>query len=200
MSTEHQGEITELLKQWGAGDGAALSRLAPVIDQELRRLAKRYLRRETRERTLQTTALINEAYLRLMDVRDLTWQDRTHFFAVAAQMMRRVLVDAARARRSDKRGGGLPHLPIEAALNSGLAPAWLANDDQILILNDALDALGKIDPRKVRVIEMRFFSGLSVEETALALEISAQSVLRDWRLAKSWLARELARGIHDGNA
>jgi len=181
-----------LLKAWGAGDHAALDRLAPAIDQELRRLAKAYLKREPHEQSLQTTALINEAYLRLIEIRDLPWQDRAHFFAISAQMMRRILVDAARSRRSEKRGGLLPHVPLEEAMENGAMPLSSGTDTQILALNDALDKLARVDARKVRVIELRFFSGLSVEETAELLKISPQSVMRDWKLSKSWLARELA--------
>lgn len=185
-------EITNLLKAWGAGDQAALDRLAPAIDQELRRLARAYLHREPQEQTLQTTALINEAYLRLIEVKDLQWQDRAHFFAISAQMMRRILVDAARSRRCEKRGGQVPHVPLEQAMEDGIMPLSSGNDRQILALNDALDKLASVDARKVKVIELRFFSGLSVEETAEVLKISAQSVMRDWKLSKAWLARELA--------
>ena len=191
MGAERSGEITELLKAWSGGDQQALSRLAPAIDHELRRLAKSYLRRESPGQTLQTTALINEAYLRLIEIREMPWQGRTHFFAISAQIMRRVLVDAARSRRSEKRGGRLPHMSLEQALENGGMPAH-ASDAQILALNDALDGLAKVDSRKVSVIELRFFSGLSVEETAEVLKISPQSVLRDWKLAKAWLAREMA--------
>ena len=192
MHSARSREITDLLKAWGAGDQTALDRLAPEIDSELRRLARVYLKREPADQNLQTTALINEAYLRLIEIRDLPWQDRTHFFAISAQIMRRVLVDAARSRRSEKRGGRLPHVPLDELLAAEAIPASSRNDLQILALNDALDTLAKIDPRKVSVIELRFFSGLSVEETAEVLKISPQSVMRDWKLAKSWLARELA--------
>jgi RNA polymerase sigma factor (TIGR02999 family) len=192
MDGARSREITNLLKAWGAGDQTALDRLAPAIDQELRRLAKGYLKREPADQTLQTTSLINEAYLRLIEIRDVLWQDRAHFFAISAQIMRRILVDAARSRRAEKRGGRLPHVPLEEAMIAETVPLLSGNDLQILALNDALDSLAKIDPRKVSVIELRFFSGLSVEETAEVLKISPQSVMRDWKLAKSWLARELA--------
>jgi RNA polymerase sigma factor (TIGR02999 family) len=192
MDGARSREITDLLKAWGAGDQTALDRLAPAIDQELRRLAKGYLKREPADQTLQTTSLINEAYLRLIEIRDVLWQDRAHFFAISAQIMRRILVDAARSRRAEKRGGRLPHVPLEEAMIAETVPLLSGNDLQILALNDALDSLAKIDPRKVSVIELRFFSGLSVEETAEVLKISPQSVMRDWKLAKSWLARELA--------
>jgi RNA polymerase sigma factor (TIGR02999 family) len=194
MDSARSREITDLLRAWGAGDQTALDRLAPAIDQELRRLAKAYLKREPADQTLQTTALINEAYLRLIEIHDVPWQDRAHFFAVSAQIMRRILVDAARSRRAEKRGGCLPHVPLEEAMAAENVPLSSANDLQILALNDALDSLARIDPRKVSVIELRFFSGLSVEETAEVLKISPQSVMRDWKLAKSWLARELAHG------
>jgi RNA polymerase sigma factor (TIGR02999 family) len=192
MDCPRSPEITDLLKAWGAGDQTALDRLAPAIDHELRRLAKAYLKREPADQTLQTTALINEAYLHLIEIRDLPWQDRAHFFAISARIMRRILVDAARSRRAGKRGGRLPHVPLEEAMEDWTVPLSSGNDLQILALNDALDSLAKIDPRKVSVIELRFFSGLSVKETAEVLKISPQSVMRDWKLAKSWLARELA--------
>lgn len=192
MDSSSSRQITDLLKAWGAGDHAALDRLAPAIDQELRRLAKAYLKGEPHDQTLQTTALINEAYLRLIEIRDLPWQDRAHFFAISAQMMRRILVDAARCRRSEKRGGRVPHVSLEEAMENGTVPLSSGNDMQILALNDALDKLARLDARKVTVIELRFFSGLSVEETAEVLKISPQSVMRDWKLSKSWLARELA--------
>lgn len=192
MSGAPSCDITDLLRAWGAGDPRALDRLAPAIDNELRRLAKRYLRRESPDQTLQTTALINEAYLRLIEIRGVPWQDRAHFFAISAQIMRRILVDAARSRRSEKRGGRLPHISLEDAMENGAMLLPGGSDAQILALNDALETLAKIDPRKVSVIELRFFSGLSVEETAEVLKMSPQSVMRDWKLAKSWLAREMA--------
>ena len=170
MLSARSREITDLLKAWGAGDETALDRLAPAIDRELRRLARVYLRREPADQKFQTTALINEAYVRLIEIRDLPWQDRSHFFAISAQIMRRVLVDAARSRRSEKRGGQLPHVSLEDLLAADAVPASSRSDLQILALNDALNTLAKIDPRKVSVIELRFFSGLSVEETAEVLE------------------------------
>jgi RNA polymerase sigma factor (TIGR02999 family) len=192
MSVVPSGEITELLKAWAAGDESALAHLAPAIDHELRRLAKGQLRREAADNTLQTTALINEAYLRLIAISGVAWQDRAHFFAISAQIMRRILVDAARARNAEKRGGRLAHLPLDEAV-AGEAHLNRGKDLQILALNDALDSLAKLDPRKVRVIELRYFSGLSVEETSEVLKISPQSVMRDWKLAKAWLARELGK-------
>lgn len=181
-----RSDVTKLLKAWSAGDQEALDRLVPVVHDELRRLASRYMRREHNRRTLQTSALVNEAYLKLVDVGGLEWQDRTHFFAVSARIMRRILVDAARARTADKRGGGAVHVELEGVADVGLAQA-----DEMLAIDRALERLAATDPRKERIVEMRFFSGLSVKETASALAISEQSVLRDWRLAKAWLLREL---------
>jgi RNA polymerase sigma factor (TIGR02999 family) len=180
-------EITRLLRAWGNGDQAALDRLTPVVYDELRRMARRYMHRERDGHTLQTTALVNEAYLRLVDVTHVDWQDRAHFFAVSAQMMRRILVDAARARASSKRGGQAVRAELDEIpdLSSG-------RDREIVAIDDALEALAALDPRKARVIELRFFGGLSVEETAEVLKISPQSVLRDWKLAKAWLMRELS--------
>jgi RNA polymerase sigma factor (TIGR02999 family) len=185
-------DITGLLNAWSSGDERALEQLVPVIDRELRRLARSRLKHEPQGQTLQTTALINEAYLRLIEIRDRPFQDRKHFFAISGRIMRRILVDAARGRRAEKRGGGLRHVPLHEAVENEEIPVWAGNDSEILALNDALDALAKLDARKVSVIELRFFSGLSVEETADLLSISPQSVMRDWKLAKSWLAREMA--------
>ncbi len=185
-------DITALLQAWSAGDEGALDRLAPAVDGELRRLAKKYLRREPAGRSLQTTALIHEAYLRLIPARMLPWKDREHFYALSARIMRRILVDAARARRTDKRGGeGIAAIPLDSAEDLSLASQ--ASDGQILALNDALNALSRMDERKVKVIELRFFGGLNAEETATVLGVSPQTVLRDWKLAKAWLARELGR-------
>jgi RNA polymerase sigma-70 factor (ECF subfamily) len=186
VSPEKSTEITQLLKAWGGGDAAALDRLAPLVYQELRRLARRHMRREQAGNTLQTTALVNEAYLRLADAGGVSWQDRTHFFAVAAQMMRRILVDAARARRSEKRGGPAARVNFDQVAEVVPSPA---ND--LVALDDALNTLAEVDPRKVRVIELRFFGGLSVEETAAVLGVSPQTVMRDWKLAKAWLTLEM---------
>jgi RNA polymerase sigma factor (TIGR02999 family) len=184
--SESPGAVTEWLVAWSNGDEAALERLVPVVHAELRRLARREMRRERPEHTLQTTALVNEAYLRLVDVRGVSWNDRAHFFAMAARLMRRVLVDHARSRRYQKRGGGTKAVPFE----EGLAVAPQPGTD-LVALDDALLALAELDPRKSQVVELRFFGGLSVEETAAALDVSPSTVLRDWRLAKSWLLREL---------
>jgi RNA polymerase sigma factor (TIGR02999 family) len=186
-------EITGLLKAWGAGDEEALELLIPKVYAELRRLARRHARKEKAGNTLQATALVNEVYLRLVNLDRVNWQDRAHFFAVASQMMRRILVDAARTRSAAKRGGGLQRVEHSTAPDldriPGVSPA---RDRELVAIDEALDVLDRMDPRKVRVIELRFFGGLSVEETAGALRISPQSVMRDWKLAKAWIRRELS--------
>jgi RNA polymerase sigma factor (TIGR02999 family) len=185
-------EITALLKAWGSGDTAALDRLTPLVYGELRRLARRYVRNECAGNTLQTTALVNEAYLRLVDAKRVGWQDRVHFFAVSAQMMRRILVDAARARGSAKRGGQVKRVNHSSAFNLDKIPdVSTQRDRELVAIDDALNTLEEMDPRKARVIELRFFAGLSVKETAEILKLSPQSVMRDWKLAKAWLTREL---------
>jgi len=178
-------EITGLLRAWSEGDQAALERLIPMINGEVRRIAKRFLEKERPDPTLQTTALVNEAYLRLIDAKHARWQDRAHFFAACAQIMRRILVDHARTRRAAKRGGGVEAVPLNEELVSP------ERNSDLVAIDEALQALGKMDPRKGRVVELRFFGGLSVEETAEVLKVSSQTVLRDWRLAKAWLLREL---------
>ncbi|MEO8052750.1 MAG: sigma-70 family RNA polymerase sigma factor [Acidobacteriota bacterium] len=186
-------EITVLLRAWSAGDGAALDRLTPLVYDELRRMARRYMRNERAGNTLQTTALVNEAYLRLIDVKNVSWSDRVHFFAVSAQMMRRILVDAARARASAKRGGLAKRVAHSTAVNWDEIPDASSNRGvELIAIDDALKRLAEFDPRKAQVIELRFFGGLSVEETAAVLKISPQSVMRDWKLAKAWLTRELS--------
>lgn len=189
MTPSPSAEVTRLLRAWGQGDQQALEQLTPVVYDELRRMARHYMRGERDGHTLQTTALVNEAYLRLVDAAGVNWQDRAHFFAVSAQMMRRILVDSARSRGSRKRGGATPRVNLDDIpdVSSGRA-------NELVALDDALNALAEIDPRKVKVIELRFFGGLSVEETAEVLKISPQSVMRDWKLAKAWLMRELSRG------
>ncbi|PWU05035.1 MAG: RNA polymerase subunit sigma-70, partial [Terriglobia bacterium] len=168
--------------------------IAPVVYEELRRMARRYMRRERAGNTLQTTALVHEAYVRLVDAKSVGWQDRLHFFAVSAQMMRRILVDAARARRSAKRGGQLQRVEDSSVVNLEQIPdIGTGRSAELIALDEALDALAKFDPRKARVVELRFFGGLSVAETADVLQISSQSVLRDWKMAKAWLMRELGR-------
>ena len=184
-------EISILLRAWGNGDQAALDRLTPLVYAELHRMARRHMRTE-RENTLQTTALVNEAYLRLVDAKGLACKDRTHFFALSAQVMRRILVDAARARIAAKRGGEAPPLDHSEAINlDEIAGNASQKSAEVLALDQALDDLARVDARKARVIELRFFGGLSVEETAEVLQISPQSVMRDWKLARAWLVREL---------
>ena len=189
MTPAEPNEITRLLRAWGGGDAQALDRLAPVVFDELRRLSRRYMRRERAGHTLQTTALVNEVYLRLVNVTGMDWKDRAHFFAMSAQMMRRILVDAARARASARRRGGIR----ASSVNLDQIPDLSGRGSELIALDDALNTLAQMDPRKARVIELRFFGGLSVEETAEVLKISPQSVMRDWKLAKAWLKRELSR-------
>ena len=181
-----------LLRAWSGGDQTALERLTPIVYRELHRLAGRYMRRERPGHSLQTTALVNEAYMRLVGYTRMRWQDRAHFFAVAAQVMRRILVEHAR-RHNLKRGGDVPHVALDEAALVG-ADA----DVDLVALDDAMTALARVDPRKMQVVEMRFFGGLSVEETAEVLGISPVTVKRDWRMAKAWLYRELADGTTDG--
>ena len=189
-----RGEVTGLLRAWGDGDRGALDQLTPVVYNELRRLARRYMRGERPGHSLQTTALVNEAYMRLVDYKSMQWQNRAHFFAVSAQLMRRILVDHAR-RRNLKRGGGVQHVSFEdeeTAMMGGNRPAdWVA-------LDGAMDALARLDPRKVQVVEMRFFGGLSVDETAEVLKVSSVTVMRDWSTANAWLYRELTGGRTNG--
>lgn len=184
---------TDLLLAWSNGDRTAFDRLLPVVNQELRQLAAKYLRGERNAQTLQPTALVNEAYLRLVDLNRIQWQDRAHFFAMAARTMRRILVDHARARGNDKRGGNAQRVPLELALEISHAP-----DRHLVELDDALRQLHTIHPRKAEVVDLRFFGGLSLEETAAALHISVDTVKRDWRFAKLWLLRELVGGQPDG--
>jgi len=179
--------VTQLLKAWGQGDEAALEQLAPLVEHELHSLARKYMRRERPGQTLQTTALVNEVYLRLIDTQQVTWQNRAHFFAVSARIMRRILTDFARSRHYQKRGGGAVHVSWDEALAVSREP-----DADIVALDDALNELALLDPRKAQVVELRFFGGLSVEETAEVLKISQQTVLRDWKFAKSWLMRALS--------
>jgi RNA polymerase sigma-70 factor, ECF subfamily len=181
-------EITNLLKVWRGGDAAALERLMPAVYHELHRRACGYMRHQQPGNTLQTTALVHEAYLHLVDAAQVDWQDRAHFFAVSAQMMRRILVDAARARGSSKRGGPAPPLNLDDMPEVGSS-----REKEMVALDDALSTLAEIDPRKAKVIELRFFGGLSVEETAEVLKLSPQSVMRDWRLAKAWLQCQMER-------
>ena len=177
--------VTELLLAWSGGDESAFDQLVPLIHAELHRVARRHMRGERKDHTLQTTALVNEAYLRLINLKRVRWQDRAHFFAMSATLMRRVLVDHARSRQFLKRGGGAP----TTALDDVSIPVERSVD--LVALDDALQALAAIDPRKAKVVEMRFFAGFSVDETAAALQVSPETVMRDWRVAKAWLHREL---------
>ena len=187
-------EITRMLQEWSAGDESALHQLVPMVYAELRRAARRHMRKERAGNTLQTTALVNEAYLRLVNVTNVEWRDRAHFFAMAAQIMRRILVDAARARACARRGGDAQFVEHSSAVNlDDLPDVSSSRDGELMAIDDALQALARMDPRKARVIELRFFGGLSVDETAEILKISAQSVMRDWKLAKIWLSRELSK-------
>jgi RNA polymerase sigma factor (TIGR02999 family) len=181
-------DVTGLLLAWGRGDSAALNRLIPLVHEELRRIASRCMSRERRGNSLQPTALVNEAYLRLIDVQRVCWQDRAHFFAMSARLMRRVLVDAARAKASHKRGGGAQRVTFVEELAPDTAPTH-----DLIALDDALQALAEEDSRKSQVVEMRFFGGLTVEETAEALGVSRDTVIRDWQFAKNWLLREMRR-------
>jgi len=186
-------EITRLLKAWAAGDEQALEKLTPLVYEELRRVAHRCMAGQRSGHPLQTSALVNEVYIRLVDWRQTNWQDRAHFFAVSAQLMRRILIDVARSRGYQKRGGGVLHLSLDEAPSVGNEP-----DPNLVALDDALKALAAVDGRKSRVVELRFFGGLSVEETAEVLKVSVETVMRDWRLAKIWLLRELSEGNRRG--
>ena len=189
----NSAEITKLLKAWRRGDSGALDRLTPLVYEQLRRLARGYVRKEHPGHTLQATAIVNEAYLRLIDAREVDWHDRTHFFAVCARIMRRILVDAARERAALKRGGEVGRVEHSTAVKLDLLPAPGSDPrSQLCALDDALNALARMDPRRAQVIELRFFGGLTVEETGEVLKISPQSVMRDWKLARAWLARELS--------
>ena len=187
METAKNPQVTALLKAWGSGDRQALDRLMPQVYTELRRMSRRFMKEERPGHNLQATALVHEVYLKLVDLDSVAWKDRAHFYAVCAQMMRRILVDAARARQAAKRGGPLP--PVE--LND-VREAGALTDRELVALDDAMNTLARMDSRKVRVIELRYFGGLSVEETAEVEKISPQSVMRDWKLAKAWLQREMA--------
>jgi len=180
--------ITQLLTAWGEGDPLAWERLAPLIYDELRRIAGRYMGHEKPGNTLQATALVNQAWLNLAGGAPVVWQDRAHFFAVSSRVMRRILVDAARARRAGKRCGGLRRFQLNESIDC--APP---RDAELIALDDALEDLARLDPRKARVVEMRFFSGLTVDEAAAVLRISPQSVMRDWKLARAWLGRQITR-------
>jgi RNA polymerase sigma-70 factor, ECF subfamily len=188
MAISPPQDVSQLLVAWSNGDEEAHEQLMPLVYKELRRLAHRHLGRERAGHTLQTTALVHEVYLRLVDQKEIRWQNRAHFFAVAAVMMRRILVDYARSRRFAKRGGGAPHVSLDEAM---VVSNERAAD--IVALDEALNALAEFDERKSRMVELRFFGGLSIEETAEVLRVSPGTVMRDWTLAKAWLQRELRR-------
>jgi RNA polymerase sigma factor (TIGR02999 family) len=186
--------VTQLLKAWGNGEQQALDQLIPLVYAELHRLAHRYMVRERKTHTLQPTALVHEAYERLINLRHMSWQNRAHFFGVSAQLMRRILVDYARSRRYNKRGGEWRQVPLNEAV-----ALFRDRQTDIVALDDALHTLAEIDPRKSRVVEMRFFGGLSIKEVAEVLNVSQETAQRDWRLAKVWLLRELGPGTTDGD-
>lgn len=189
MALPSSPDITQLLRAWTAGDEQALQELTPLVYKQLHYIAQRYMAGERSGHTLQTTALVNEVYLRLVDCRQINWQDRAHFFAMSAQLMRRILIDFARSRGFQKRGGATPHVSLEEAPSVCCEP-----DANLVALDDALKGLAAVDERKSKVVELRFFGGLSVEETAEVLRISVATVVRDWNLAKVWLLRELEAG------
>jgi RNA polymerase sigma factor (TIGR02999 family) len=186
MQAHSPQEVTRLLLAWSEGDAAALDALAPLVEAELHRIAHRFMGRERSGHVLQTSALVNEAYLRLIDLKAVQWQDRAHFFALAARLMRHILVDFARERESQKRGGEVVQVPLAAV---GDVPA--AGDADLVAVDEALTRLAELDRRKAEVVEMRFFGGLSVEEVAAVLGLSGRTVTREWRLARAWLLREL---------
>jgi RNA polymerase sigma factor (TIGR02999 family) len=188
MSARPEQDVTALLMAWRQGDEQALGHLTTLVYDELHRLADRYMRGERAGHTLQTTALVNEAYIRLVDSSRVQWQNRVHFFAIAAQLMRRVLVDFARRRRYQKRGGDWRKITLAEGFDVAARV-----DDDLVAVDEALQALANLDPRKAQVVELRFFAGLSLEETAEALQVSTDTVGRDWRAAKAWLTRELKR-------
>jgi RNA polymerase sigma factor (TIGR02999 family) len=193
MTTPSTKEVTQLLLAWSDGDQAALDQIIPLVHGELHRLARRYMQGERVGHTLQTTALINEAYLRLVDWKNVHWQNRAHFFGVAAQLMRRILVDFARSRRYAKRGG--------KALQVSLEDAATLSDERrrdLIALDDALKSLASLDPRKGQIVELRFFGGLSVEETAEVMKVSPRTVMREWNLARAWLYHELGQPPKNG--
>jgi RNA polymerase sigma factor (TIGR02999 family) len=187
MGAPASNEVTGLLQAWSSGDEAALQKLIPLVYAQLRVAARRYMAGERPGHTLQTTALIHETYLRLVDIRKIKWQNRAHFFAICAQLMRRILVDFARSREYQKRGGGFQRVDFDQALIVGSE-----SDTNLVALDEALQRLAEVDKRKSQVVELRFFGGLDVKETAEVMKVSADTVMRDWKLAKVWLLRELS--------
>ena len=186
-------EITQLLHAWQGGDELALQQLTPMVYAELHRMARHYMARERDGHTLQTTALINEVYLRLVNVKEVRWQDRAHFFAISAQLMRRILTDFARSHGYQKRGSNAPHVSLDEACLASPEPGV-----DLVALEQALSRLGETDARKSKVVELRFFGGMTVDETAEVLQISAETVMRDWSVARAWLLRELDGGVTHG--
>lgn len=193
MGAPSSHEVTGLLQAWGRGDEEALKKLVPLVYEQLRVAARRHMVRERAGHTLQTTALIHETYLRLVDVRRIKWQNRAHFLAICAQLMRRILIDFARSRRYQKRGGAAREVDFHENLRVTSQP-----DTNLLALDDALNRLALVDERKSRVVELRFFGGLSVKDTAEVMKVSADTVMRDWKLAKMWLLRDLGGGARRG--
>jgi RNA polymerase sigma factor (TIGR02999 family) len=193
METSSSRQVTDLLQAWGGGDQEALEKLVPLVYEQLHQAAGRCMARERPGHTFQTTALIHETYLRLVNIRQVKWQNRAHFFALCAKLMRRILIDFARSRGSRKRGGAIQHIDLKETLlvNS-------RNDEDLLALDDALNRLEILDARKSRVVELRFFGGLDVKETAKVMGISSDTVMRDWKFAKVWLLRDLRGGSHHG--
>jgi RNA polymerase sigma factor (TIGR02999 family) len=194
MGAQSSLAVTGLLQAWGRGDEQALQQLIPLVYDQLHAAARRYMAAERPGHTLQTTALIHETYLRLVDVRKIQWQNRAHFFAICAQLMRRILIDFARSRQYHKRGAGAPHVNLDEALVL-TSPA----DANLVALDEALTRLAAVDERKSRVVELRFFGGLGVKETAEVLKVSADTVMRDWKFAKVWLLRDLRGDFRDGS-
>jgi len=193
LATQEQPrEVTQLLLAWNDGDASALEKLVPLVYNELRRLARRRMRLERPDHTLETTALINEAYLRLVDARNVRWQNRAHFFALCARLMRRILVDYARTRHYAKRGGGAQPISLDQSL-----PVAAGRAPDLVAVDEALHALAEVDARKAQVVELRFFGGLTTEETGEVLKVSPETVRRDWRIAKAWLLRELSGDRQD---
>lgn len=192
MTSIDSPDITSLLRAWSEGDGQALDTLVPIVYPQLLAQAQRRMRGERSGATLQSTALVHELFLRLVNTAGLEWQDRVHFFALSAQIMRRILIDAARARSATKRGGGVAHAAHSSVIDLDQIPTIDSDGaSSLCALDDALESLARLDPRRAKVIELRFFGGLSVEETADVLGVSPQTVMRDWRLARAWLTREL---------
>jgi RNA polymerase sigma-70 factor (ECF subfamily) len=192
LNASPAADVSALLRAWSGGDRSALDKLTPIVYDELRRLARYYMSRERTGNSLQATALVNEAYLRLVDYTHMRWENRAHFFAVSAQLMRRILVDHARLHNV-KRGAGFQHVDLEDTAIVG------GGDENLVVLDEALQALARFDPRKAQVVELRFFGGLSVEETAEILKVSAVTVMRDWSTARAWLYREINGGSPDGH-